>query len=1691
MSDSGQTGGAGQKDRASSAVDGARTRRESGPGTSPEHSDPRNAEISDLFGVLRTALSGSCLPDTLLSQGRLSDEILDLTHAHPSGLATLMAGRATRLSSLVRETDACTTALRQVRVIRADVAELAEDRGIRSGYLAAGLACWRPPIRGIMLESGDMRDDPFLAPILLRGCALRPRDGDQEDYDVDLDDTVVVNPVLLDVLAEEYGVHVDGDALARLSFGPEGFDPLPVYARLEDAGETVPDFWVEPRLLVGSFTAGSGVLLRDLVMARPALRTHRLLAPLFGGRASGDPASGDPVPGGPASAGPDAAAREPGRDAFPEHGSVPGTGEAPGGTGQVPGRSAEGPGGPAEGSGTRHRVTCRLPGAGRLLARGCGAGTVPGPGTGTDGSADVEDCAREPEDEWVDRADRLLDLDPQQHLAVAAVLEGRDVVVEGPPGTGNTHTIAAAAVGLAAMGRTVLLLTPHRATADELIARLEHVGMGDHVLDLHDGHGRRPRLLSGLGLGLESVLGGQNVERAEEALAQAPTGAAEAFDTAVTGLASSCEALHVEREPWGVSAYEAMVALAGLMAGPNAPRTRVRLPLEVTRRLNAGARERLRGDLRDAAAHGAFTMTRLDTRWLDARVFTDADAERALAAARAARDGLNRARGEMRSVATSAGLADATTVAGWRPQLELLFGVRDTLDLLLPGVFEAPLDDLIAVTAPEGSPEHPGPERLEQLGGRFARRALRRRARSMVRPGVHVPNVHDSLVTARRQRDRWQQLARCETLPQVPTGLADAGAAVTAVEGALAVLTAALSGTGTPNLRLLPLDKLEQRLADLAGDEDGIRAQPRRTQLLDQLNRAGLGDLLSDLRQRKALPDDVDGELDLAWWTSVLEATIRGDARLARHDAAVLRKLTMDLRAADGRRATRATAAARLALARRAARTVRAHPRQVRWLRSEVYRGHRSVWPADLFRNAPCLVTAFRPIWVMSPDAVARVLPSAVPGDPFLDAVMIDDAGQVGLAEAAAVMARARQVVVAGDRRRLPPATGGPSVLSVLAEHLPVRRMFRDHRSRDSRLLAPMRDCYPEGWSAVPPSAGTSPLVLEYVADGIGVPPPGQQLAVSAEAEVRRVVALVTDHAVRRPGESLAVVTFGTRHANRISAQLRTAAGGRPELAEWLAVHTAPANAEPFVIRPVHRIAGIVRDAVIVTVGLSRTPHGRVVHRFGVLDGRFGQACLVAALSRSRRRTTVVSSFTAADLVDDRLRSDGARMLRRMLQVSQELSGVVVPPAGDGPPAPVYIGTVPTARGGDPRPVGDREPQGRPAPCPTPEPGGAAVPAAEPEPPEESVDLRSASGPARDPQGPQGPGEPVADGRTGGDRAAVPGNVPAVSGGTVAPDGEAGGRQDGAGADGGTGPAGPGQDAAPAMPGEERDVPPGRSPGRGLAGTEGVDTVGTEGTGLVGTGAVDGGAARPPARTDTPGRAPAVGSPAGEDRQPGPGDLRPRPVRWVQAGTEPPDALVADLCDRLAAAGMPLMTGVPAPDWPLDIAVGDPHEPGRWLLAVEIDSPVYSRCRDIRLRDWQRPRSFERAGWTHVRVAAMDLFCDPGEVVERIQEAWRTAGGMPLAAGAVAPPVVLYCDRGPRPAIRPGRPFSSYTGEELDAVARWLLSDGRERDEDRLVEEIRAELELAGHGARSDAMIGAAARRALAARAFGFRQPRR
>jgi hypothetical protein len=342
---------------------------------------------------------------------------------------------------------------------------------------------------------------------------------------------------------------------------------------------------------------------------------------------------------------------------------------------------------------------------------------------------------------------------------------------------------------------------------------------------------------------------------------------------------------------------------------------------------------------------------------------------------------------------------------------------------------------------------------------------------------------------------------------------------------------------------------------------------------------------------------------------------------------------------------------------------VRDRPEQETWLRAEGARARRLAPLRDLVTRCPDLVTAVRPCWVMSPLVVASVLP---PGTWF-DVVVFDEASQVPPAEAVSAISRARQVVVAGDSRQLPPTSffttvtdgdpaavgadeaiteGVESILDVLAAALPSRRLSWHYRSLDERLIEFANAEVYEGSLVTFPGTGVDPVVRLVPVEGHGIIGEGESALETTPTEVDRVVELVLEHARSRPDRSLGVIALGTIHATRVEEAVRLALAGADEAVLAFFDEDRP---ERFFVKNLERVQGDERDDIVLTVGYGKTPHGRVLHRFGPLNLEGGERRLNVAITRARRSMTVVSAIAAEDLDPARLRSRGAVMLRDFL----------------------------------------------------------------------------------------------------------------------------------------------------------------------------------------------------------------------------------------------------------------------------------------------------------------------------------------------------------------------------------------------------------------------------------------------------------
>ncbi|AUY52918.1 DUF4011 domain-containing protein [Streptomyces sp. CB01881] len=98
-----------------------------------------------------------------------------------------------------------------------------------------------------------------------------------------------------------------------------------------------------------------------------------------------------------------------------------------------------------------------------------------------------------------EQAPLVLDADSSQRQCVAAAVDGRSFVMDGPPGTGKSQTITNMIAGLLEEGRTVLFVSEKAAALDVVRNRLQDVGLHHYVLSLHSNSAGRKQVAQELG----------------------------------------------------------------------------------------------------------------------------------------------------------------------------------------------------------------------------------------------------------------------------------------------------------------------------------------------------------------------------------------------------------------------------------------------------------------------------------------------------------------------------------------------------------------------------------------------------------------------------------------------------------------------------------------------------------------------------------------------------------------------------------------------------------------------------------------------------------------------------------------------------------------------------------------------------------------------------------------------------------------------------------------------------------------------------------------------------------------------------------------------------------------------------------------------------------------------------------------
>jgi len=1099
--------------------------------------------------------------NTLLCFKDLKAGTLEFSNATDVALKRMLGGYAMRFSEAFGG-EALAPAARRARAIRARAEENFEERGLRTLFVAWGMATW----------TNTKSTFVPCAPVLLCQAHLVPHGSAAEDFELSLPGEWEINPTLLHVLASDFEVQVNAESLLEL-LEPDAASPNAdrLFDRLTKEAGQVSGFRIDSRVVLANFSYAKLPMVNDLLAAEDLLARNTLICAIAG----------------------DEQARQALRD-------------------------------------RRGEVSPSAP------------------------------DFTPPADEFL-----VLDADSSQSYAINAVVSGADLVIDGPPGTGKSQTIANLMATLSARNKRVLFVAEKRAAIDAVVSRLEKVGLGDLVLDLHDGPGAKGKLAQAFAKALADAA---NARRPDLAVEQ------EQLARRRDALVRRTAALHEVRQPWGMSVYDLQAALIGV---PVSVQSEQRLSREVLARLGADAFRQAQADLEQFVGIGGLVIEASGSPWLaslSAGTITTPDQAAAVMEAMTTftQHTLPQATARIEGLLSSVGLRRPETVADWARTLELLHRAEGCLGLFEPSVFALDLDDVVGALAPA-------------TGGAFGRfwhrlfdssyRAAGKKAKACSKPDVAAlkgDRMHQSLVEAKKLLVDWRSVSTDGGIPRLPIDLGGAEGTYGQLRTELGQLERAL---GQSELEELDPDQLANRLRAFIADRTTLYKLPELYRLSIALQGEGLFSLLAELRQRNLTVDQAAACLRFVWYSSVLDAVSLADPEVGTFDGLAYSRTVAEFKATDVRHIETTPARIRRAVAEHVITARDAYPAESQLVTHEAGKKRRHVPVRLLFQQAPHVLTALKPCWAMSPLVVSQVLPV----EQCFDVVIFDEASQVTPESAAGALMRAGQAVVAGDPHQLPPtaffASGSAvddnadeedaeltgsmtkdfeSILDVMGALLPppigTKRLNWHYRSRDERLIA-FSNAQPQlyDWSLTTfPGAESADVITHQLVPF--VPGRGDQEQSVAD-EVTAVVKAVTEHAHERSHESLGVITMGIKHMERIEEALRRARQTDSALDDYL--NEVFYGTEKFFVKNLERVQGDERDAILISIGYGKSADGRMLYRFGPLNNAGGERRLNVAVTRARSRIAVISSFSSADMDPARLKADGAKMLRDYLRYAE------------------------------------------------------------------------------------------------------------------------------------------------------------------------------------------------------------------------------------------------------------------------------------------------------------------------------------------------------------------------------------------------------------------------------------------------------
>ena len=351
-------------------------------------------------------------------------------------------------------------------------------------------------------------------------------------------------------------------------------------------------------------------------------------------------------------------------------------------------------------------------------------------------------------------------------------------------------------------------------------------------------------------------------------------------------------------------------------------------------------------------------------------------------------------------------------------------------------------------------------------------------------------------------------------------------------------------------------------------------------------------------------------------------------------------------------------------------------------LRNEFPKQRRFTPVRGLLSRAGKAIQTLKPCFMMSPLSLAKF---AKAGQLEFDILLIDEASQMKPEEALGGLLRAKQVIVVGDAKQLPPTNffnrsvqsigsednyediDDESILEVCEKTFrEVRPLKWHYRSKCESLIAFSNAEFYKNSLITFPMARPDSFSIDLIRVN------GSYQARRNVAEAARIaeeaIAFMRHFAEADEDTipTVGIVSINTDQRDLIDEELRRLAAG-DELVERYCEKVRK-RGEPLFVKNLENVQGDERDYVLISLTYGREPRATaLMQRFGPINTKQGHRRLNVLFSRARIRIALFASFGSDDVKLAAKSSEGVLILKRYLEYAETRGRAMVESTGTEP----------------------------------------------------------------------------------------------------------------------------------------------------------------------------------------------------------------------------------------------------------------------------------------------------------------------------------------------------------------------------------------------------------------------------------------